>query len=72
MVNVEQHTSSVGVAATRREKAAMIDEVKAVNRMSAILTFSFIRVSFYILSVHTFIAHCHNRRFIKKIPPNLE
>ena len=50
----------------------MIDEVKAVNRMFAVLTLSFIHVSFYILSVHALIAHCHNRRFIKKIPPNLE
>ena len=30
---IEQHTSGIGVAATRREKAAMIDEVKVVNRM---------------------------------------
>jgi hypothetical protein len=35
MVNVEKHTSGVGVAATRREKAAMIDEIKIVNRMFA-------------------------------------
>ena len=36
----QKYTSGVGVAATRREKAAMTDEVnlKAVNRMFAILT----------------------------------
>ena len=42
-----------------REKAAMIDEVKVVNRMFAILTLSFIHASFYPLSVHALIAHWH-------------
>ena len=36
IVNVEKHTSpGIGDAATRRENAATIDEVKAVNRMFA-------------------------------------
>ena len=62
MVNVKKHTSGVGVAATRTEKAAMIDKVtvKAVNCMFAILTLSFIHVSFYPLSIHALVnAHCH-------------
>ena len=44
-------TSGVGVAATRREKAAMI-EVKAVNRMFAMLTLSLLHASFYPFSIH--------------------
>ena len=62
MVNVFKHTSGIGVAATRREKAAMIDEVKAVNLMLkfGILTLSFIHASFYLLSIYALrIAHCH-------------
>ena len=62
MVNVEKHTSGVGVAATRTrtEKAAMIGKFKAVNRMFAILTLSFIHVRFYPLSIHALVnAHCH-------------
>ena len=42
-----------------REKAAMIEEVKAMNRMFAILTFSFIHASFYSLSIHALFEHCH-------------
>jgi hypothetical protein len=57
MVNVEKHTSGVGVAATRRKKVAMIDDVKAMNRMFAILTLSFIHASFYSLSIHKLIAY---------------
>ena len=57
MVSVEQHTSGVGVAATRTEKAAMTDKFKAVNRMFAILTLSFIHAGFYPLSTHALIAH---------------
>ena len=60
MVNVFKHTSGIGVAATRREKAAMIDEVKAVNLMLkfGILTLSFIHASFYLLSIRVLvIAH---------------
>jgi hypothetical protein len=59
MVNVEKHTSGVGVAATRREKVAMIVEVKAMNRMFAILTLSFIHASFYSLSIHALIIYFH-------------
>ena len=59
MVSVEKYTSGVGVAATRREKAAMIDEleVNAVNRMFEILTLSFFHLSFYPLSIHAIIAY---------------
>jgi hypothetical protein len=45
----ESHTSDVGLAATQRYKALMIVEVKAVNRMLAILTFPSFCVSFYTL-----------------------
>ena len=39
---------------------AMIDEVtKAVNRMFAILTFSFIHASFYPLSIQALIEYCY-------------
>ena len=48
-INVEIHTSGIGVAATRREKVAMIDEVKTMNRMFGILILSFIHASFYSL-----------------------
>ena len=59
MVNVGKYTSGVGVAATRREETAKIDAVRAVNRMFAILTLSFIHVGFYPVSIHALIAHCH-------------
>ena len=59
MVKGGNHTSGIGVAATRREKVAMIDEVRAVNRMFAILTLSFIHASFYSLSIHALIAYFH-------------
>ena len=59
MVNVEKYTSGIGDAATRRVKVAMIDEVKAVNRMFAILTLSFIHASFYSLSIYALIAYLH-------------
>ena len=55
-----KNTSGIGVAATRREKAAMIDEVKEENLMLkfAILTLSFIHASFYLFSIHALlIAH---------------
>ena len=51
-------TSGVGVAATRREKAAMI-EVKAVNRMFAMLTLSLLHASFYLFFPFT---QCHIER----------
>ena len=65
---VEEYTSGVGVAATRRDKAAMIVEDTAVNRMFAILTFSFIRASFYPL----FRVHCSHIIVISKIADSIQ
>ena len=75
MIIVENYTSGVGVAATKRKKAAMIEvNLKAVNRMLfAVLTLSFIRVAFYRLSIHALIAHFHIIDSFQRqeVPPNL-
>ena len=72
VVKVEKHTSGVGVAAMRREKVAMIDEVKAMNRMFAILILSFIHASFYSLSIHA-LSHIYieDSIYSREVPFNL-
>ena len=66
MVGGKNHTSGIGVAATRSEKVATIDKVtvKEVNRMFAILTLSFIHASFYPPSIHALIAYFHIEKSI--------
>ena len=73
VVKVEKHTSGVGVAATRREKVAMIDEVKAMNRILC-NTDSFVQSCQLLFSFHSrIIAYLHTEDSIysREVPFNL-